>query len=117
MSAIWSQTTYNFRIRFSPLLSTIFTAGLVNDQVSRDHQVCKRKTQSAERTTYTLQTQAPRLPYEQIIINQAGNLAHFMDSVNDESIDAWLFVSVMCYSMCPFVDALISEKQQTWIQY
>ena len=57
----------------------------------------------------------PRNPGEQIEVDWAGDPAHIIDPDTGEIIDAWLFVGVMSYSMYPYVEAFINEKQQAWI--
>jgi len=57
----------------------------------------------------------PRKPGEQIEVDWAGDPAHIIDPDTGEIINAWLFVGVMTYSMYPYVEAFINEKQRAWI--
>ncbi|MGI6766432.1 MAG: IS21 family transposase [Lentihominibacter sp.] len=57
----------------------------------------------------------PRKPGEQIEVDWAGDPAHIIDPDTGEIIKAWLFVGVMSYSMYPYVEAFINEKQRAWI--
>lgn len=56
-----------------------------------------------------------RKPGEQVEVDWAGDPAHIIDPDTGEIINAWLFVGVMTYSMYPYVEAFINEKQNAWI--
>lgn len=57
----------------------------------------------------------PGKPGEQIEVDWAGDPACITDPDTGEMIPAWLFVGVMTYSMYPYVEAFINEKQRAWI--
>lgn len=57
----------------------------------------------------------PRKPGEQIEVDWAGDPAYITDPDTGELTSAWLFVGVMTYSMYPYVEAFINEKQRAWI--
>ena len=57
----------------------------------------------------------PRKPGEQVEVDWAGDPAYITDPDIGEMIPAWLFVGVMTYSMYPYVEAFINEKQRAWI--
>ena len=57
----------------------------------------------------------PRKPGEQVEVDWAGDPAYITDPDTGEMIPAWLFVGVMTYSMYPYVEAFINEKQRAWI--
>ena len=57
----------------------------------------------------------PRKPGEQIEVDWAGDPACITDPDTGELTPAWLFVGVMTYSMYPYVEAFINEKQRAWI--
>ena len=58
----------------------------------------------------------PRKPGEQVEVDcKAGDPAYITDPDTGEMIPAWLFVGVMTYSMYPYVEAFINEKQRAWI--
>ncbi|MCD7762410.1 MAG: IS21 family transposase [Lachnospiraceae bacterium] len=56
-----------------------------------------------------------RKPGEQVEVDWAGDPAHIIDPDTGEIINAWLFVGVMTYSMYPYVEAFVDEKQHSWI--
>src|SRR5690554_5424090 len=56
-----------------------------------------------------------RKPGEQVEVDWAGDPAHIIDPDTGGIINAWLFVGVMTYSMYPYVEAFINEKQNAWI--
>ena len=76
-------------------------------------QFCYHIQQNEQQRRATMHV--PRHPGEQIEVDWAGDPAHIIDPDTGEIIDAWLFVGVMSYSMYPFVEAFINEKQQAWI--
>ena len=76
-------------------------------------QFCYHIQQNEQQRRATMHV--PRHPGEQIEVAWAGDPAHIIDPDTGEIIDAWLFVGVMSYSMYPFVEAFINEKQQAWI--
>ena len=57
----------------------------------------------------------PRKPGEQIEVDWAGDPAYITDPDTGEMIPARLFVGVLTYSMYPYVEAFINEKQRAWI--
>ncbi len=56
-----------------------------------------------------------RKPGEQVEVDWAGDPAHIIDPDTGEIINAYLFVGVMTYSLYPYVEAFIDEKQPSWI--
>ncbi len=56
-----------------------------------------------------------RKPGEQVEVDWAGDPAHVTDPDTGEIINAYLFVGVMTYSLYPYVEAFIDEKQASWI--
>ena len=58
----------------------------------------------------------PRNPGEQIEVDWAGDPAQIIDSDTGEITLAYLFVGVLSYSQYPYVEALIDEKQNSWIK-
>lgn len=57
----------------------------------------------------------PRKPGEQVEVDWAGDSAYIIDPDTGEITEARLFVGVMTYSMCAYVEAFINEKQKVWI--
>ena len=58
----------------------------------------------------------PRKPGEQIEVDWAGDPAEITDLYTGEITYAWIFVGVMTYSQCAFVEAFINEKERAWIK-
>lgn len=57
----------------------------------------------------------PRKPGEQIEVDWAGNPAYIVDTDTGEITDACIFVRVLTYSQCAYVEAFINEQTQAWI--
>lgn len=57
----------------------------------------------------------PRKPGEQIEVDWAGDPAYITDPDTGETIPVSLFVGVMSYSLYPYVEAFVNEKQRAWI--
>ena len=76
-------------------------------------QFCYHIQQDEQKRHATMHV--PRKPGEQIEVNWAGDPAYITDPDTGELTSAWLFVGVMTYSMYPYVEAFINEKQRAWI--
>ena len=76
-------------------------------------QFCYHIQQDEQKRNATMHV--PRSPGQQVEVDWAGDPAYITDPDTGERIPAWLFVGVMSYSMYPFVEAFINEKQRSWI--
>ena len=76
-------------------------------------QFCYHIQQDEQKRRATMHI--PRKPGEQIEVDWAGDPAYITDPDTGELTPAWLFVGVMSYSMYPYVEAFINEKQRAWI--
>ena len=76
-------------------------------------QFCYHIQQDEQKRRATMHV--PRKPGEQIEVDWAGDPAYLTDPDTGESTPAWIFVGVMTYSMYPYVEAFINEKQRAWI--
>ncbi|OLR54938.1 integrase [Hornefia porci] len=76
-------------------------------------QFCYHIQQDEQKRRATMHV--PRKPGEQIEVDRAGDPAYLTDPDTGESTPARIFVGVMTYSMYPYVEAFINEKQRAWI--
>lgn len=76
-------------------------------------QFCYHIQQEEQKRRATMHV--PRKPGEQIEVDWAGDPAYLTDPDTGESTPAWIFVGVMTYSMYPYVETFINEKQRAWI--
>jgi transposase len=57
----------------------------------------------------------PRKPGEQIEVDWAGQTASIVDRNTGEIIPAYVFVAVLSYSQYAYVEAFLSQDQESWI--
>lgn len=57
----------------------------------------------------------PRKPGEQIEVDWAGQTASIIDRDTGEIIPAYVFVAALSYSQYAFVEAFLSQDQESWI--
>jgi transposase len=57
----------------------------------------------------------PRKPGEQIEVDWAGQTASIVDRDTGEIIPAYIFVAVLSYSQYAYVEAFLSQDQESWI--
>ncbi|RKL61263.1 IS21 family transposase [Thermoanaerobacteraceae bacterium SP2] len=57
----------------------------------------------------------PRKPGEQIEVDWAGQTASIVDQDTGEIIPAYVFVAVLSYSQYAYVEAFLSQDQESWI--
>lgn len=57
----------------------------------------------------------PRKPGEQIEVDWAGQPASIVDRDTGEIISAFIFVAVLSYSQYAYVEAFLSQNQESWI--
>ncbi len=86
---------------------------LSGDEPLMYSQFCYHIQQDEQKRRATMRI--PRKPGEQIEVDWAGDPAFITDPDTGERIPAWLFVGVLSYSMYPYVEAFINEKQRSWI--
>ena len=74
---------------------------------------CSRYRNFAMHTKATMRLE--RKPAEQMEVDWAGKTMEIVDRVTGEIIPAYVFVSVLSYSGFAYVEAFLSQKQQSWI--
>jgi hypothetical protein len=57
----------------------------------------------------------PRKPAEQIEVDWAGQTASIVDRDTGEIIPAYVFVAALSYSQYAYVEAFLSQDQESWI--
>jgi transposase len=57
----------------------------------------------------------PRKPGEQVEVDWAGQTAAIVDRDTGELIPAYVFVSALSYSQLAYVEAFLSQEQESWI--
>lgn len=76
-------------------------------------QFCYHYQQFAEKKRATMHI--PRKPGEQIEVDWAGQTAAIVDRDTGEIIFAYVFVGVLSYSQFAYVEAFLSQDQESWI--
>ena len=76
-------------------------------------QFCYHYQQFAEKKRATMHI--PRKPGEQIEVDWAGQTAAIVDRDTGEIIPAYVFVGVLSYSQYAYVEAFLSQDQESWI--
>ena len=76
-------------------------------------QFCYHYQQFAEKKRATMHI--PRKPGEQIEVDWAGQTAAIVDRDTGEIISAYVFVGVLSYSQFAYVEAFLSQDQESWI--
>ena len=76
-------------------------------------QFCFHIQQDEEKRRATMHIQ--RKPAEQVEVDWAGDPAFIIDPDTGEVIKAYVFVGVMTYSQCAYVEAFLDMKQNSWI--
>ena len=76
-------------------------------------QFCKYYREYANVTKATMHID--RKPGEQLEVDWAGQTAKIIDSDTGESINAFVFVAVLSSSQYAYVEAFLSQNQESWI--
>ena len=76
-------------------------------------QFCYHYQKFAERNRATMHI--PRKPGQQIEVDWAGQTAAVIDRDTGEIIPAYIFVGVLSYSQYAYVEAFLSQNQESWI--
>ena len=86
---------------------------MANEQPLMYSQFCLHYQKFAETKRATMHI--PRKPGEQIEVDWAGQTAEIIDDETGEIIPAYVFVSVLPYSMYAYSEAFLSQNQECWI--
>ncbi|MDA8227222.1 MAG: IS21 family transposase [Desulfitobacterium hafniense] len=76
-------------------------------------QFCYHYQQYVAKTKATMHI--GRKPGEQMEVDWAGQTASIIDTDTGESIDAYVFVTVLSYSQYAYVEAFLNQNQESWI--
>ncbi|AFQ44897.1 IS21 family transposase [Desulfosporosinus meridiei] len=76
-------------------------------------QFCYHYQQYVAKTKATMHI--GRKPGEQMEVDWAGQTASIIDTDTGESIDAYVFVTVLSYSQYAYVKAFLNQNQESWI--
>ena len=76
-------------------------------------QFCYHYQQYVAKTKATMHI--GRKPGEQMEVDWAGQTASIIDTDTGEAINAYVFVTVLSYSQYAYVEAFLSQNQESWI--
>lgn len=76
-------------------------------------QFCYHYQQYSQKTRATMHI--PRKPAEQIEVDWAGRTMAVVDRITGEIYKAYLFVGALPYSQYTYVEAFLSQNQESWI--
>lgn len=76
-------------------------------------QFCHHYRQYRQKTKATMHI--PRKPGEQIEVDWAGQTANLTDPDTGDLVKAYVFVGVLSYSQCAYVEAFLTQDLESWI--